>query len=287
MTSTDQPTAANTFVVVPTYNERGTIESLLCQLFAVADLSVVVVDDDSPDGTWELVERLQTSYPHLHLIRRQGVRGRGTAGVEGFRYALEQDARYILEMDADLSHQPRHVPEFLSTIRSCDVVLGSRFVLGGRQTKRSLTRRFITRCASLLIQRVLKIPIRDCTSGYRCFQRHVLEGINLDSLLSRGPAIVQEILYKASLKGYRIQEIPIEFVERTEGQSTFNWRVLLDVLIMVFILKYLFSDFRQRVGMMPTIRRGRTTEAHAEPTVSSVHTAAVSTVNAEHEPQAL
>jgi dolichol-phosphate mannosyltransferase len=157
--------------------------------------------------------------------------------VDAFRFALEQGAEAVVEMDADFSHDPRFIPHLIDAIKTCDVVLGSRSVAGGQDLRPSTPRRWITAVSSFYARQVLGVPVRDCNSGYRCFRRRVLEAIDLDSIRSVGPSIVQEVLYKAYLHGFSITEIPIVFPERKAGESNLNFRKLLQGFLMILKLK--------------------------------------------------
>ncbi|MFH1052979.1 MAG: polyprenol monophosphomannose synthase [Candidatus Woesearchaeota archaeon] len=225
------------FVVVPTYNESENIQNLLNELIQF-DIEIVVVDDNSPDGTSGLVKVMQKKSKKIHLITRTTERGRGSAGIAGFKYALAKGADVAGEMDADYSHNPKYIPNMLERIKECDLVLGSRLVKGGKDIGRPLLRRIITILANLYIQIILGIKARDCNSGYRFFKRNVLETINLDKMVSQGPSIVQEMLYKTHLKGFKICEIPIEFVEREKGKSKLGFKQLYKGYIMVLKLKW-------------------------------------------------
>ncbi len=220
--------------MVPTYNESGNIERLITEILAQGnDIGVVVVDDDSPDGTWRIVEEYSKKDPRVHLLRRVGRRGRGTAGIEGFQYAIKQGVEFIIEMDADFSHKPSYIAEFLKQMNDCDLLIGSRMIKGGGETGRGPVRRLITKAANLYIRVVLGLPYKDSTSGYRVFRKEVLEAVNLDDLISTGPSIVQEVLYKAHLKGFRIKESPIIFEDRTVGESTFNSKIMRQSLMLI------------------------------------------------------
>jgi dolichol-phosphate mannosyltransferase len=217
---------------LPTFNESGNILALIDDLLRVSRaMEVVVIDDDSPDGTWRLVEQLARKQPRVHLVHRVNERGRGSAGVAGFRKALELGADLIVEMDADWSHHPRHLPAMLRATRRADVVIGSRLVRGGGEAGRSPVRTLITRGANLYLRLLLRLGVRDCTTGYRVFRRRVLEAIEWDRVESNGPAIVQEVLLCARRMGARIVEVPIRFEERREGVSTFNSKIMLAGLV--------------------------------------------------------
>lgn len=228
-----------TVATLPTYNESGNIESLIAALLAVStDLEVLVIDDDSPDRTWEVVGRIAAGNPRVHLLHRRGERGRGTAGVAGFRKALELGADLIVEMDADWSHHPRHIPGMISAAADADVVVGSRLVAGGGESGRSPWRTVVTRLANAYIRAMLSLKVRDCTSGFRLFRRHVLERIDWDRVEARGPAIVQEVLLASAAQGARITEVPILFEERRAGKSSLNTRILVAGLAAQWRLRF-------------------------------------------------
>lgn len=232
-------------VVIPTYNERDNIGPLLAELLALSlPIELLVVDDDSPDGTAAVVQDIAAHDPRVHLLLRRDERGRGTAGIAGFQQALAMGAAVVVEMDADFSHHPCHLPAMLAALRSCDVVIGSRFVPGGADLERGRLRQILTRMAGIYVRTLLGIRLRDVSSGFRCFRRKTLEQIDLDHMLSTGPSVVLEILYKVVLAGCRVCEVPIVFADRRQGQSKLNFRVLLQTLLMVLRLR--FSSHRSR-----------------------------------------
>ena len=229
-----------TMVMIPTYNEAANIERLVGEIFRyVPQVDILVVDDNSPDGTGRIADRLAGGNPKLHVLHRKKLRGRGLAGIAGLRYALNWGAEAIVEMDADFSHDPKYLPELVSGLEQADVVLGSRFVPGGADVGRGFVRHAITLFANWYIRLVLGIRIRDCTSGYRAFRREVLEAIDVDTMISRGPAIVQEILYSSLLSGFTVKEVPIVFIDRQRGRSSFNFRIMFEGFMMIPILRYL------------------------------------------------
>ncbi len=227
-----------TVIVIPTYNERENISILLDRIdsLGLENLEVVVVDDNSPDGTWKVVEGRRSS--HIHLMRRMEERGRGLAGVAGFKYALDIGASVVIEMDGDLSHDPSHIPAFLRAIENFDVILGSRFIKDGGSQGRSFLREFVSRLAGLYIRIMLGFSVKDPTSGFRCFRREVLEEINLSTLTARGPFVVTEVLFRCHRKGFRMGEIPIVFEERSRGSSKLGLRVLLGNIFRIFKLRF-------------------------------------------------
>ena len=229
-----------TMIMVPTYNEAQNLEKLIGQIFSYApEVDVLVVDDNSPDGTGRIADELADRNPRVHVLHRTKIRGRGLAGIAGLRYALNWGAEAVVEMDADFSHDPKYLPDLLSGLDEADVVLGSRFVPGGADVGRGFVRHAITVFANWYIRMVLKIKIRDCTSGYRAFKRAVLETVDVDTLISRGPAIVQELLYSSLLSGFRVKEIPIVFIDRQRGTSTFNFKIMYEGFVMIPVLRYL------------------------------------------------
>jgi len=220
--------------VLPTYNERGNIRGLVEEILSVGPhVEVLVVDDDSPDDTAELVREMEKRNPRVHLLQRRMERGRGRAGIAGFLLALRHGADAVVEMDADFSHHPRHIPALLEGLDEADLVIGSRYAPGGREIGRSLTRRLITRAANAYARLALGLRVRDCTSGYRCYRRALLEAIAPQSLVSGGPSIVEETLFATHLLGFRIAEVPIVFEDRRRGSSTLTLRRLIDTFFQI------------------------------------------------------
>ena len=229
-----------TVIFIPTYNEAPNLERLVGVIRRVSPLStILVVDDQSPDGTGDIADRLAAADPSVRVLHRPPPRGRGVAGRDGYLEALRLGADVVLEMDADFSHDPRLLPRFWDEIsRGADVVLGSRFVAGGSDHDRGTTRRAITWLANGYIRAVLGVPVGDCNSGYRCFRREVLEAIPVEALVSTGPSIVQEVLFQVHRAGARIVEIPLAFVDRKDGDSQLGLRLLLDGYFMILKLKF-------------------------------------------------
>jgi dolichol-phosphate mannosyltransferase len=238
-------------VMLPTYNEAENIRAMV-QAVLAADpaLHVLVVDDDSPDGTARLAEEAARESGRVHVMVRRERRGRGYAGVEGFRRCIEMGCDPIIEMDADFSHDPAHLPELLAACRDVDVVIGSRGVAGGGAFGRSLFRRFVTWGAWVFLRLMLGVPrVKDPTSGYRCFRRRVLEAIRLDTLQSPGPSLVTEILFRC--RRLRIRETPIRFRDRRLGRSKFNTNAMTDSILLAMRLR-LAALF----GRDPAVRPG-------------------------------
>ncbi len=228
-----------TTVVIPTYNERENIGDLVNFILElnIEGLNILVVDDNSPDGTGQIVSDIGKNNPSVNLLTRKKKRGRGFAGIEGFQRACNEGSDYIIEMDGDFSHHPRYIPDFLEKIPCYDMVIGSRFVPGGQDEDRGLYRRIVTTLAGIYIRTFLGINIRDVSSGYRCFKRHVFELVDLEDLISAGPTIVTEILYKARLKNLNMFEIPIIFRDRVRGKTKLDYITLLESLVMVLRLR--------------------------------------------------
>lgn len=232
-----------TIVVIPTYNERHNIEKLIEEILSLKlNLEILIVDDNSPDGTWQIVEDVSKRNPSVHLLLRTKKCNRGLAGIDGFKEALKMNADYIVEMDADFSHDPKVIPTMLRELEGCDLVLGSRTVEGGKDIGRSISRRIISSSARRYVRTLLHINIYDVSSGFRCFRRNVLESIDLDDMISTGPSLVLEVLYRTCLKGFRIKEVPIIFKERKEDRSKLDYVTLLESLVMVLRLRKMHKD---------------------------------------------
>lgn len=226
-------------VVIPTYNEAGNILPLLEQLLALdLDLRVVVVDDDSPDGTSELARSLQSD--RVFVLTRHGVRGYGSAALHGFRYALELPSDFVVSMDADFSHQPSLVPQLIERIQTtgADVVIGSRYCPDGGTINWPFYRMLLSRTANQYVHFFLGIPARDCTSGFRVYRRSVLESLAFDQIRSDGYSFLVEILYRSFLQHAKISEIPIVFVDRLKGKSKISSREIYRSIFMVLWLRW-------------------------------------------------
>lgn len=227
-------------VVIPTYNERGNIERIIAAVLAQDErLEVLVVDDGSPDGTGEIVDGIAGSNPKVHAIHRAGKLGLGTAYLAGFKWALEQNYDFVFEMDADFSHDPVHLPQFLEAIRNADLVLGSRYRKGKVTVVNwPMSRLMLSYAANLYARVVTGLPLDDCTGGFKCFRRSVLEAIDLDSVRSNGYAFQIEMSFRAWQNGFRIVEIPIVFVDRTEGESKMSKKIIREAVWMVWRLRW-------------------------------------------------
>lgn len=228
-----------TLVIIPTFNEIENIEKILRKVFNVQpDIHVLIVDDSSPDGTADRVKSLQKEFKHLYIQEREGKLGLGTAYVAGFRYALQNGYDYVFEMDADLSHDPEEIPNFLEAIKENDVVVGSRYIKGVNVVNWPLSRLLLSYFANRYTKIVTGLPLCDSTGGYKCFKREVLESINLDEIRSGGYSFQIEMNYKAWHKGYKIKEIPIIFIDRAVGKSKMSKQIIREAVWMVWKLKF-------------------------------------------------
>ncbi len=240
VTSTRAAPPVERMIIVPTYNEKDNIDRLLAKLMELPfGLHVLIVDDGSPDGTAEIVKGWQAREPRVHLLQRAGKMGLGSAYRDGFRYALAQGAEYIFEMDADFSHDPNEIGNFLRMAEQADVVLGSRYLNGVSVVNWPLKRLLLSYFASVYARWVTGLPIRDTTGGFKCFRRRALEGIRLDKVKSDGYGFQIEMTYRCWKKGFTIREIPILFVDRLAGVSKMSRKIVYEAAFMVWRLRWL------------------------------------------------
>jgi dolichol-phosphate mannosyltransferase len=227
-------------VIIPTYNEAENLPQIV-PLILEQDprLRVLVVDDDSPDGTGRLADELAGRDSRVHVIHREGKQGLGTAYLAGFRWALERDYACVFEMDADFSHDPKHLPQFLDAIQQADLVLGSRY-LEGRVTVVNwpMPRLLLSYCANLYARVVTGHRLFDATGGFKCYRRAVIEAIDLDAVGSNGYAFQIEMSFRARSLGFKIVEIPIVFVDRTEGSSKMSGKIIREAVWVVWRLRF-------------------------------------------------
>jgi dolichol-phosphate mannosyltransferase len=232
--------AERALVIVPTYNECENIARLIETVLAQdRRLEILVVDDGSPDGTSEIVDGIIAGNGRVNILKRPSKMGLGTAYIAGFRWALERGYDYVLEMDADFSHDPAHLPEFLRAISASDLVLGSRY----RDGKISvinwpIARLALSYFANVYARAVTGLPVWDATGGFKCFRRHVLQAIDLSKVVSNGYAFQIEMSFRAWKRGFRLVEIPIVFVDRTEGQSKMSKAIVREAVWMVWRLRW-------------------------------------------------
>jgi dolichol-phosphate mannosyltransferase len=232
--------AERALVIVPTYNERENIARLIETVLSQdRRLEMLIVDDGSPDGTAAIVERIMSTNSRVHLLQRPRKMGLGTAYVAGFRWALERKYDLVFEMDADFSHDPAHLPEFLRASANTDLVLGSRYREGKVTVVNwPIGRLILSYFANVYARGVTGLPVWDATGGFKCFRRRVLEAIDLSKVRSNGYAFQIEMSYRAWKRGFRIVEIPIVFVDRTEGQSKMSKTIVREAVWMVWRLRW-------------------------------------------------
>ena len=231
------------WVVVPTFNEAGTLEALVAsatRALGARDHRILVVDDDSPDGTGRLADRLAAADgSQVEVLHRTERAGLGPAYLAGFEHALERGASHVLEMDADLSHDPADLPRLIeATEQGCDLALGSRYVPGGAVADWGVGRRILSRGGSFYARVVLDLDIRDLTGGYKCFRREVLEQIDLPTVAAHGYAFQVELTYRAVRAGFRVCEVPITFRDREHGESKMDWRIAAEAIRLVPQLRW-------------------------------------------------
>jgi dolichol-phosphate mannosyltransferase len=217
-------------VILPTYNEAGNIEPMVEAVGPKlgVDDRILIVDDDSPDGTGRIADRLAGSDPRIEVLHRQSKEGLGPAYIAGFRRALEGGAELIVQMDADFSHDPAYLPRLLAASEIADLVIGSRYVPGGAITEWGAVRRAISRGGSLYSRVVLTVPVRDLTGGFKCFRREVLETIDLDSVAASGYSFQVEMTYRVLKAGFEVLEVPITFRERHTGTSKMSPAIVVE-----------------------------------------------------------
>ena len=251
-----------TLIIIPTYNERENLEPLVTDILAAAPtVDLLVIDDNSPDGTGALADELRQREPRLSVLHRTGKLGLGTAYLRGFEYARDHGYALVFEMDADFSHDPKYLPEFLAAAEGpdgADLVIGSRYIPGGGTPSWSAVRRFISGGGNIFARGVLGIPVHDCTSGYRCYKTAALDTLNLAAVRSQGYAFQVEMAYAMWQSGYRIREVPIQFIDRRVGKSKMSRTIFIEAFRWVLAT---------RVNGSPVVR-GAAVAARARATQS-------------------
>ena len=231
--------AGRACVVLPTYDERENLPAIVPAILATSpELDVLVVDDDSPDGTGLLADQLAAREPRVRVLHRARKEGLGRAYLAGFEVALRAGYGRILEMDADFSHEPERLPALLAASRDADLVLGSRYVPGGGTSHWGVWRRLLSRGGSLYARIILGVHVRDLTGGFKCFRREVLESIDLESVRSSGYAFQIELTYRALKRGFTVREIPIVFADRRVGKSKMSRAIVAEALWMVWKIRF-------------------------------------------------
>ncbi len=225
---------ANKIVIIPTYNEAGTIRDLIKEIFRFCpDTDILVVDDNSPDGTGEIVEKSAQADKRIRCLHRQKKEGIGRAYAAAFKEIIKEDYAYIAQMDADFSHKPEYVPHMFELAAEYDVVIGSRYVNGGQIENWGVLRRLVSRCGSFYAKVILGLPVNDLTGGFKCFRKSVLEKMDVDKILTRGYAFQIETTFRAYRQGARIKEFPIVFSERRAGKTKMSGSIVLEAVLTV------------------------------------------------------
>lgn len=228
----------NVLVIIPTYNEIENVKKIIpFVLEQNENIDVLIVDDNSPDKTGDYVEKLSKENPRVKLIRRGKKLGLGTAYIAGFKYALANNYNYVFEMDADFSHDPNEINNFLEAIKDADVVLGSRYINGVRVLNWPMHRLLLSYFASVYTRIITGLPVKDTTGGFKCFRIEVLKAIDLDRIKSNGYSFQIEMTFKAYKKGFRIKEIPIVFLDRVKGKSKMSKKIVREAIFMVWKLR--------------------------------------------------
>jgi len=227
-------------VIIPTYNEIANLEKLTKEIrLQLPETDILIVDDNSPDGTGKLADKLTRKNHHIKVIHRDKKLGLGSAYIQGFKYALDKDYDFVFEMDADFSHQPKYLPKFLSQVHQYHLVLGSRYIPDGKVTSWGTLRRFLSRAANTYARSILRLPFQDLTSGFKCISGQVLKDLNLDKIISEGYAFQIETTYRAYCKGHPIKEIPIVFRGRKKGKSKISRSICLEAIWKIPLLRFL------------------------------------------------
>ncbi|HHI02324.1 MAG TPA: polyprenol monophosphomannose synthase [candidate division Zixibacteria bacterium] len=225
-------------IIFPTYNEKENIEKIIKAVLPLdTRIHVLVVDDNSPDGTGEIVERLAKSDSRINVLHRENKQGLGRAYIAGFKWGIERKFNYIFEMDADFSHDPEFVKDFLDAIKDVDLVLGSRYISGVNVINWPMSRLLLSYFANVYTRIITGMPVRDATGGFKCFRREVLEAIDLDAVKSNGYTFQIEVSMRAWKKGFEIKEIPIVFTDRQEGASKMSRKIIREAIWMVWYLR--------------------------------------------------
>ncbi len=236
-------------VIIPTYNEKDNVEKLINHILSLkSGINILAVDDNSPDGTGEILDRISREFPEVSVIHRENKLGLGSACLSGFKYALDKGFDYICTMDADFSHSPSYLPGLIKAVAGYDLAIGSRYVAGGGIANWSIFRRLLSKYANSIAKNTLNFNINDATSGFRCYTRRALDTIELDGILSEGYAFNIEILYRFKESGLRAKEIPIIFYEREHGFSKISRKEIIKALWLIVKLRW-FANRAKRADM--------------------------------------
>jgi dolichol-phosphate mannosyltransferase len=227
----------NAMVMLPTYNEKENIESIVEEILKNNSVQIVIVDDNSPDGTGQIADKMGKQHAGRIRVIHRNERGRGTAGITGFKYALTQDVDCIFEMDADFSHDPADIPRFLEEIRTYDVVIGSRYIKGGKSINCHFKNILLSHISNIYNRVMLGLKVKDISGGYKCYRKEVLNAINLDNYISEGYCVGPETLFKIKNKKFTMKEIPIIFRNRIKGKSKADIKIIMEYPIVVLKLR--------------------------------------------------
>ncbi|MBD65254.1 MAG: dolichyl-phosphate beta-D-mannosyltransferase [Halobacteriovoraceae bacterium] len=229
---------SNALIIIPTYNEILNIERMLTTLLGLyPDIHILIIEDGSPDGTADVVKKFQTTHPNIYMIERSGKQGLGTAYITGFKWALERDYQYVLEMDCDFSHDPKDVARLIEAAKTHDLVIGSRYIDGIRIINWPFRRLLLSYCASIYTRFITGIKVLDVTGGFKCFKRSSLEALNLNRIFSNGYSFQVELNFKLWAMGKSIKEVPIIFTERRDGQSKMSGSIVKEAVFAVIMLR--------------------------------------------------
>jgi dolichol-phosphate mannosyltransferase len=229
---------ARALIIIPTYNEAPNAEKIITEVLQQSDIiEVLIVEDNSPDGTAAIVKKMMETNPRIHILERERKLGLGTAYVAGFKYAIQNKFDYIFEMDADFSHNPKEIPIMLSKMDECDLLIGSRYIKGVNVVNWPMKRLILSYSANIYTRLITGMPIHDATAGFKCYKRKVLESLDLDSIRSNGYAFQIETNFLAWKKGFTLMEMPIVFVDRRVGVSKMNKKIVYEAAFMVWKLK--------------------------------------------------
>jgi len=234
------PLDTNPLVIIPTYNEADNLRAIVgATLAALPSATILIIDDKSPDGTGAIADELRAADQRVRVIHRAGKLGLGTAYIRGFEYALAGEYSCVFEMDADFSHDPRYLQPMLRELQTCDVVIGSRYVAGGDTPDWIFTRRLISNAGNLFARALLRVPLKDCTAGFKCYRREVLAACDFGAIPLEGYAFQIETVYQAYRRGFRLREVPIVFVDRHLGHSKMSRQIVVEAFTYVVRRRFL------------------------------------------------
>jgi len=239
--------SAQTLIIIPTYNERENIDLIISEIKEIVpQCHILVVDDSSPDGTGACVTEMSKKNDGIFLLTRDKKEGLGKAYICGFKWALEREYKYIFEMDADFSHDPKYLPDFLEAIATNDLIIGSRYISGVNVVNWPMSRLLLSYFANKVSRFLIGIPVRDITAGFKCFRREVLESLDFDAISSTGYSFQIEINYSAWKKGFKIAEIPIVFTDRKRGVSKMSSKIIREAFVLIWKLRFVSLFHRKK-----------------------------------------